>query len=46
MRIYMFYNKLHTVRGDNGCTDFDTVETYTANVQNKKRIFADEILRV
>jgi len=31
---------------DNGCIDFDTVETYTANVQNKKRIFADEILRV
>jgi SNF2 family DNA or RNA helicase len=24
----------------------DTIETYTANVQNKKRIFADEILRV
>jgi superfamily II DNA or RNA helicase len=31
---------------DNGCIDFDTVETYTANVQNKKRIFADEILKV
>ena len=31
---------------DNGCIDFDTIETYTANVQNKKRIFADEILRV
>ena len=31
---------------DNGCIAFDTVETYTANVQNKKRIFADEILRV
>jgi len=30
---------------DNGCIDFDTIETYTANVQNKKRIFADEILR-
>ncbi len=24
----------------------DTIETYTANIQNKKRIFADEILRV
>jgi superfamily II DNA or RNA helicase len=31
---------------DNDCIDFDTIETYTANVQNKKRIFADEILRV
>ena len=31
---------------DNRCIDFDTIETYTANVQNKKRIFADEILRV
>ena len=31
---------------DNICIDFDTIETYTANVQNKKRIFADEILRV
>jgi len=31
---------------DNECIDFDTIETYTANVQNKKRIFADEILRV
>ena len=31
---------------DNGCIEFDTIETYTANVQNKKRIFADEILRV
>jgi len=31
---------------DNGCIDFDTIETYTANIQNKKRIFADEILRV
>jgi SNF2 family DNA or RNA helicase len=31
---------------DNGFIDFDTIETYTANVQNKKRIFADEILRV
>jgi SNF2 family DNA or RNA helicase len=31
---------------DNGCIAFDTIETYTANVQNKKRIFADETLRV
>jgi SNF2 family DNA or RNA helicase len=31
---------------DNECIAFDTIETYTANVQNKKRIFADEILRV
>ena len=34
------------IGADNGCIDFDTIETYTANVQNKKRIFADEILRV
>jgi SNF2 family DNA or RNA helicase len=37
--------------GDNSDIDedriiVDTIETYTANVQNKKRIFADEILRV
>ena len=35
--------------GDNGDNDriiVDTIETYTANVQNKKRIFADEILKV
>jgi len=37
--------------GDNSDNDedriiVDTIETYTANVQNKKRIFADEILRV
>jgi superfamily II DNA or RNA helicase len=35
--------------GDNGDDDriiVDTIETYTANVQNKKRIFADEILKV
>jgi superfamily II DNA or RNA helicase len=31
---------------DNECIAFDTIETYTANVQNKKRIFADETLRV
>jgi SNF2 family DNA or RNA helicase len=34
------------IDSDNECIDFDTVETYTANLQNKKRIFADEILRV
>ena len=38
--------------GDNSDNDdndriiVDTIETYTANVQNKKRIFADEILNV
>jgi SNF2 family DNA or RNA helicase len=37
--------------GDNSDNDdnrivVDTIETYTANIQNKKRIFADEILRV
>ena len=31
---------------DNECIAIDTIETYTANVQNKKRVFADEILRV
>lgn len=31
---------------DNDRIIVDTIETYTANVQNKKRIFADEILRV
>jgi hypothetical protein len=31
---------------NNECIAFDTIEAYTANVQNKKRIFADEILRV
>jgi hypothetical protein len=24
----------------------DTIETYTANIQNKKRIFADEVLNI
>jgi SNF2 family DNA or RNA helicase len=28
------------------CIDIDTIEIYTANVQNKKRIFADEVLNV
>ncbi len=31
---------------DNECIAIDTIEAYTANVQNKKRVFADEILRV
>ena len=31
---------------DDDCIAIDTIETYTANVQNKKRVFADEILRV
>jgi SNF2 family DNA or RNA helicase len=29
-----------------GCIAIDTIETYTANVQNKKRIFAEEVLNV
>jgi hypothetical protein len=28
------------------CIDIDTIEAYTANVQNKKRIFADEVLNL
>ena len=28
------------------CIGVDTIEAYTANVQNKKRIFADEVLNV
>jgi hypothetical protein len=32
--------------GDDDRIIVDTIETYTANVQNKKRIFADEILRM
>ena len=31
---------------DEPCIDIDTIEAYTANVQNKKRIFADEVLNV
>lgn len=30
----------------NVCIDIDTIEAYTANVQNKKRIFADEVLNL
>jgi hypothetical protein len=29
-----------------GCIAIDTIEAYTANVQNKKRIFAEEVLNV
>jgi len=29
-----------------GCIPIDTIEAYTANVQNKKRIFAEEVLNV
>jgi SNF2 family DNA or RNA helicase len=29
-----------------GCIAIDTIETYTANIQNKKRIFAEEVLNV
>jgi len=39
-------NDTNDTNEDNECIAFDTIETYTANVQNKKRIFADEILRV
>ena len=35
----------NTDNADNDCIAIDTIETYTANVQNKKRIFADEILQ-
>jgi hypothetical protein len=31
---------------NDGCIAIDTIETYTANVQNKKRIFAEEVLNV
>jgi SNF2 family DNA or RNA helicase len=31
---------------DDGCIPIDTIEAYTANVQNKKRIFAEEVLNV
>ena len=35
----------NTDNADNDCIAIDTIEAYTANVQNKKRIFADEILQ-
>jgi SNF2 family DNA or RNA helicase len=31
---------------DDGCIAIDTIEAYTANIQNKKRIFAEEVLNV
>ena len=31
---------------NDGCVAIDTIETYTANIQNKKRIFAEEVLNV
>jgi len=31
---------------DDGCIAIDTIEAYTANIQNKKRIFAEEVLSV
>jgi len=31
---------------NDGCIAIDTIETYTANIQNKKRIFAEEVLSV
>jgi hypothetical protein len=35
----------HNAAAD-GCIAIDTIETYTANIQNKKRIFAEEVLNV
>ena len=31
---------------NDGCIAIDTIEAYTANIQNKKRIFAEEVLNV
>ena len=31
---------------NDGCIAIDTIEAYTANIQNKKRIFAEEVLSV
>jgi hypothetical protein len=36
----------HNDDTNDGCVAIDTIETYTANVQNKKRIFAEEVLNV
>ena len=36
----------HTDATTDGCIAIDTIEVYTANVQNKKRIFAEEVLNV
>jgi SNF2 family DNA or RNA helicase len=36
----------HNNDANDGCIAIDTIEVYTANVQNKKRIFAEEVLNV
>jgi SNF2 family DNA or RNA helicase len=36
----------HNDDTNDGCVAIDTIETYTANIQNKKRIFAEEVLNV
>ena len=36
----------HNDAAADGCIAIDTIETYTANIQNKKRIFAEEVLNV
>ena len=36
----------HNDDTNDGCIAIDTIETYTANIQNKKRIFAEEVLNV
>jgi SNF2 family DNA or RNA helicase len=36
----------HNDDAADGCIAIDTIEAYTANVQNKKRIFAEEVLNV
>ena len=35
-----------TLDAADGCIAIDTIEAYTANIQNKKRIFAEEVLNV
>ena len=36
----------HNDDAADGCIAIDTIETYTANIQNKKRIFAEEVLNI
>jgi len=36
----------HNDDHNDGCIAIDTIEAYTANIQNKKRIFAEEVLSV
>jgi SNF2 family DNA or RNA helicase len=36
----------HNDDTNDGCIAIDTIEAYTANIQNKKRIFAEEVLNV